>query len=169
MQEAIRRHFQFRHDVLPVTAESINPAEKHNERKHAHKSISHRQSVGNVRHEEGIENAPPAGVSGSITSATAKLVRLRNVVGGADQTRCDAGGQNRGAQRPEHQPGVFGSHPHVGNDHESRLKLFRVRFSDDSAMLIDATDKEHAAATGQVWSHYWDRLDSRRVVTVTNL
>jgi hypothetical protein len=47
--------------------------------------------------------------------------------------------------------------------------LFRVRFSDDTAMLIDATNKEHAAALGQAWSRHWDRLDPRRVVNVTKL
>ena len=49
------------------------------------------------------------------------------------------------------------------------MTLFRVWFSDISTMLIDATDKEHAAAKGQAWSLHWDRLDPRRVVTVTKL
>ena len=118
---------------------------------------------------KGFQNAPPAGVSGSIPSAAAKLIRLRNVAGGVEQTRRGSGGQDGGTQRPEHQPGVLGSHPHVGDDHESRLKLFRVWFSDDSAMLIDATDKEQAAKLGQAWSLKWDRLDPRRVVNVTKL
>jgi hypothetical protein len=47
--------------------------------------------------------------------------------------------------------------------------LFRVWFSDDTAMLIDATDQEHAAQKGQAWSRHWDRLDPRRVTTVTKL
>jgi hypothetical protein len=49
------------------------------------------------------------------------------------------------------------------------MTLFRVWFSDGSMMLIDATDKEDAAAKGQAWSHYWDRLDPRRVVKATKL
>jgi hypothetical protein len=36
-------------------------------------------------------------------------------------------------------------------------------------MLIDATDKEHAAEKAQAWSRHWDRLDPRRVVNVTKL
>jgi len=47
--------------------------------------------------------------------------------------------------------------------------LFRVWFSDGSAMLIDAGDKEHASATGQDWSRHWDRLDPRRVIIATKL
>ena len=47
--------------------------------------------------------------------------------------------------------------------------MFRVWFSDDSAMLIDATDKEHAAKLGQAWSRHWDRLDPRQVVNTTKL
>jgi hypothetical protein len=36
-------------------------------------------------------------------------------------------------------------------------------------MLIDAIDKEHAAAAGQAWSRHWDRLDPRRVTVATKL
>jgi hypothetical protein len=79
--------------------------------------------------------------------------------------RCEASG----AKCAEHQPGVFGTHPNVGYDHEGRLKLFRVWFSDDSTMLIDTRDKEHAAELGQAWSRHWNRLDPRRVVNVTML
>jgi hypothetical protein len=80
------------------------------------------------------------------------------------EIRRDAGGQNGGAEHSEHQSGVFGSHPHIGSDYES-LILFRVWFSDYSAMLIDARNREHAAELGQAWSRHWDRLDPRRVVT----
>jgi hypothetical protein len=47
--------------------------------------------------------------------------------------------------------------------------LFRVVFSDFSAMLIDAISKEDAAAQGQAWSLHWDRLDTRRVVSTTKV
>ena len=57
---------------------------------------------------------------------------------------------------------------YAGSDHES-LKLFRVWFHDHSAMLIDARNREYAAELSQAWSLKWDRLDSRRVVTVTKL
>jgi len=161
------RHVQIPHDVLPVAVNSTNPAE--NERKHAHKSISNRQSVRIIRHEKGIENTSPVGLSGSITSTTSEFFRLRNDGGRTEQTRGDTRGQDGGAQRPEHQSELLGSHPHDGHDHEGQLTLFRVRFSDDTAMLIDATNKEHAAALGQAWSRHWDRLDPRRVVNVTKL
>jgi hypothetical protein len=36
-------------------------------------------------------------------------------------------------------------------------------------MLIDATDRKHAAELGQAWSRHWDQLDPRRVVNVTKL
>jgi hypothetical protein len=49
------------------------------------------------------------------------------------------------------------------------MKLFRVWFSDYSAMLIDARDKEHAAELGRAWSLKWDRLDPRRVTTASTL
>ena len=161
---------EFQHGAaLSVVADSNTPAERNHEREYADKSISDRQGVGNIRHEKRIQNAPPAGVSGSIPSAAAKLIRLRNVAGGVEQTRRGSGGQDGGTQRPEHQPGVLGSHPHVGDDHESRLKLFRVWFSDYSAMLIDATDKEQAAKLGQAWSRHWDRLDPRQATTVSKL
>ena len=156
-------------DALPVAADSPNPAELNKENKYANKSTRDRQGVGDIRHEKGIQDAPSACVSGSIASAAAQLVRFRDVAGGSEQIRGWAGGQDGGTQHPEHQPGVFGSHPHVGNDCESRLKLFRVWFSDYSAMLIDATDKEHAAEQGQAWSRHWDRLDPRRATTVTKL
>ena len=160
----------FHHDAaLSVVAETKHPAERNHERKHAHQSISDRQSVGDIRHEKGIQNAPPAGVSGSITSPAAKLVRFRGSAGGREQIRGWVGGQDGGTQCPEHQSGVLGSHPHVGDDHESRLKLIRVWFSDDTAMLIDAIDTEQAAKLGQAWSRHWDRLDPRRVTTVTGL
>jgi len=151
-----------------VGEQTINQAEKEKV-KHADQSTGDRQGVGNIRHEEGIQNTPPAGVSGSIASAAAQLVRFRDVAGGSEQIRGRAGGQDGGTQRPEHQPGVLGSHPHVGGDHESRLKLFRVWFSDYTAMLIDATDQEQAAKLGQAWSRHWDRLDPRRATTATKV
>ena len=159
---------EFHHGAaLSVVVDSNTPAERNHERKYADQSIGNRQGVGNVRHEKGIQNTPSAGVPGSITSAAAQLVRFRDVAGGSGQIRGGAGGQGGGAERPEHQPGVFGSHPHVGDDCESRLKLFRVWFSDHSAILIEAADKEHAAKLGQAWSRHWDGLDPRRAVNAT--
>lgn len=159
---------QFPHGAaLPVVTDSLESAEQI-ERTHADQSISHRQGVGNIRHEKGIQNTPFAGVSGSGPSAAAQLVRLRDVSGGSDQARCGVGGQEHRAQRPKHQSRLLGSYPYVGHDHEA-VTLFRVWFSDHSAMLIDARDAEHAAEPGQAWSRHWDRLDPRRVVQVTKL
>jgi len=161
---------EFPHDaVLPVAVGSTNPAEHNQEKRYVNKSTRDRQSVGEFRHEKRIENAPPPGLPRSVPTAPAELLRLRDVAGGSDEIRRDTGGQNGGAKCPEHQPKLLGSHPHGGHDHEGRLTLFRVWFSDGTAMLIDATDKEHAAELGQAWSLKWDRLDPRRVVNVTKL
>ena len=162
--------FQFHHDaVLPVAANSPNSADNNQGKANAHKSVSDRQGDRVVRHKERLENIEPAGLPGSGAPAAAELVRLRNVAGGVCQIRRNAGRQNGGAQCSEHEPELLGSHPHDGDDHESKLTLFRVVFSDHSAMLIDATNKEHASELGQAWSRHWDRLDPRRVVNVTKL
>ena len=154
-------------DTLPVVADSINPAEIKGI--YAHQSVSHRQGVGIVRNEEGVENTPSAGLPGSVTSTASKLIRLRNVARRGDEVRRVTGGQDGGTQRPEHQSELLSSHPHDGHDNEGRLTLFRVRFGDGSTMLIEATDKQQAAELGQTWSLRWDRFDLRRVITVIKL
>jgi hypothetical protein len=154
--------------ALSGVMESTNPAEHNQENKYAHKSNHNRQGDGVLRHEEGLQNLASARLSGSNPPAAAKLVRLRDDTRGVREIRSHAGGQDGGIEHPEHQPGVFGSHPHVRSDHES-LTLFRVCFSDYSAMLIDARHNEHAAELGQAWSRHWDRLDPRRVTTITKL
>src|ERR1035437_2556407 len=96
-------HFQFHHGTaLSAAMDSNTPAERNHERKYADQSNGDRQGVGDIRHEKGIQNAPPAGVSGSIASAAAQLVRFRDVAGGSEQIRGWVGGQDGGTQHPEH-------------------------------------------------------------------
>jgi hypothetical protein len=60
-------------------------------------------------------------------------------------------------------------YPNEQHDQQGKQTLFRVWFTDGTAMLIDATDRKHAAELGQAWSRHWDQLDPRRVVNVTKL
>src|SRR5690242_7960093 len=136
---------------------------------HASQSACHRQGVGNLRHEKGVQDPAPAGVPGPVTPAPAQLVRLRTDAGRSEQIRRYLGGQNHRAEHPGHEPGVQRPGAHERLDPQGRLNLHRVSFSDQTMMLMDAAGESDAAVRAQDWSLYWDRLDPRRVTHVEKL